>query len=182
MPRSPPLYHVTLQSFPPPLSTPPSRRLAFAQARQHSYIIICPSSEPPSPIRHAAAQRIYSLQPTTSQSLQIPMQDVTPALLGIPSSRTSSANMRAMWKAATVRMRSTRPSKSDRSHMEIGLGGMISPMSRSALRYMDLRLPRRCFPPLLHPCHPITPRRPFYQLWLHPFYLVCQLLPTPPQS
>ena len=124
--------------------------LAFAQASQDNGISSygSGSSEPTSPVRHTAAQRIHSLQPTTSQPPQILLQDVISVLLGMPPSHTSSANTRVMWKAATVLMRSTRPSKSDRSCMEIGLGplgGMSSPVSRYALRYVDLRRPRRCF-------------------------------------
>jgi hypothetical protein len=90
-PTPPPLHHVSSEPFPPPPSAPPSTRLAFAQAHQHSDISSEPaSSEPTSPDYHAAAQLIHSPQPSTSQLPQILTQDVISALLGMPPSRTSS--------------------------------------------------------------------------------------------
>lgn len=70
-----------------------------------------------------------------------------------------------MWRAATIRMRRARLSKSDRSHRKIGLGSMSSAMSGRALPYVDLCRPIRCFLPLLA-YHRLTPCRPFCQLRL----------------
>jgi len=91
-PTPPPLHHVSSEPFPPPPSAPPSTRLAFAQAHQHSDISSSEpeSSESTSPTFHAAAQLIHSPQPTASQLPQILTQDVISALLGMPPSRTSS--------------------------------------------------------------------------------------------
>ena len=91
-PTPPPLHHVSSEPFPPPPSAPPSTRLAFAQAHQHSEISSSEpeSSEDTSPTYLAAAQLIHSPQPTTSQLPQILTQDVISALLGMPPSRTSS--------------------------------------------------------------------------------------------
>src|SRR5712691_5984816 len=88
----PPLHHVSSVPFPPPPSAPPSTRLAFAQAHQHSDITSSEpeSSEPTSPTYPTAAQLIHSPQPATSQLPQILNQDVISALLGMPPSRTSS--------------------------------------------------------------------------------------------
>ena len=57
----------------------------------------------------------------------------------------------------------TRQSKSDHGHMQVVLDGTDSPMSHSALRYVDLPYLRRCFLTFFPPRHPITPRHPLRQ-------------------
>jgi len=44
---TPPLHHVSSEPFPPPPSEPPSTRLVFAQAHQHSDISLSPSPTNP---------------------------------------------------------------------------------------------------------------------------------------
>ena len=59
--------------------------------------------------------------------------------------------------AATIRVRLARRSKSDRSRIQIGIGGMSSASSRLSLRYVDSCRPRSPAPPLPLPSHHSAP-------------------------